>query len=118
MADGHLGKCKACAKSDVRANYADKRRQYASYERERFQDPARKSAVARYQRRRRKRSPEKQRAHDAVHNAIKRGELIRGSCEVCGAESAQAHHEDYSKQLDVRWLCFRHHREVHGQVVA
>ena len=118
MADGHLGKCKGCAKSDVRANYVAKRERYAAYERTRFQDPARKSAVMGYQRRRRKLSPEKQRAHDAVRNAVKRGDLVREPCEVCGVEPSQAHHEDYSKPLDVRWLCFKHHRAEHGQVVA
>ena len=36
-------------------------------------------------------------------------------CEVCG-ESAQRHHDDYSKPLEVRWLCTRHHGEVHRKV--
>lgn len=30
---------------------------------------------------------------------------------------SQAHHEDYARPLDVRWLCFKHHRETHGQQV-
>jgi hypothetical protein len=33
-------------------------------------------------------------------------------CEICG-EKAEAHHDDYDKPLEVRWLCFKHHREWH-----
>jgi len=53
-----------------------------------------------------------------VSNAIRDGRLSRQPCEVCQAPEAQAHHADYSKPLEVRWLCFRHHRELeHKQVV-
>lgn len=38
--------------------------------------------------------------------------LERQPCEICGAK-AEAHHEDYNKPLEVRWLCFKHHREWH-----
>ena len=52
-------------------------------------------------------------AHNAVRSAIKMGELKRQPCEVCGNEKSQAHHDDYSKPLDVRWLCQKHHYEHH-----
>ena len=48
-----------------------------------------------------------------VRTRIKRGLLQRLPCEVCGEAKAQAHHDDYSKPLDVRWLCPKHHKEVH-----
>lgn len=45
---------------------------------------------------------------------IKQGELIRQPCEVCNTDvDVQAHHDDYMKPLDVRWLCRKHHREHH-----
>jgi ribosomal protein S27AE len=49
------------------------------------------------------------RAHAAVARALKDGRLKRKPCEVCGAETVEAHHADYSKPLDVRWLCKPHH---------
>jgi hypothetical protein len=43
--------------------------------------------------------------------AVHRGHLARQPCEVCGAEPAERHHEDYSQPLAVEWLCPEHHRE-------
>jgi hypothetical protein len=34
-------------------------------------------------------------------------------CEVCGETQADKHHDDYSKPLDVRYLCKAHHGELH-----
>lgn len=57
-------------------------------------------------------------ARVAVFRAIRRGELVREPCEKCGVEPADAHHDDYSKQLDVRWLCRTHHGIEHRTVAA
>ena len=57
--------------------------------------------------------PEVHAAHDAVETAIANGSLVRQPCEVCGVERVDAHHDDYSKPLDVRWLCRGHHLEHH-----
>lgn len=61
---------------------------------------------------------EKLRARNAINHAIASGQIARQGCEVCGEADAQAHHDDYSKPLDVRWLCRRHHGEVHRTVAA
>jgi hypothetical protein len=63
------------------------------------------------------RNPEKRKAQWAVNNAIRDGRMVRQPCEVCG-EKAQAHHDDYSKPFDVRWLCTTHHGEVHRRYAA
>lgn len=111
--------CKECTKSRVRAHYAANRDRYSAYEKERARRPERKAWASAAQKRLRARSPERYRARDAVGNALRDGRLVKSPCEVCGAVRVQAHHEDYSKPLDVRWLCFKHHREVeHGQVVT
>lgn len=69
----------------------------------------------RYKRIQEERYPEKLRARRKVHKAIRSGKLERQPCEVCGiTEDIHAHHDDYSKPLEVRWLCRKHHREVHG----
>lgn len=53
------------------------------------------------------------RAHKKLNNAIIRGELTRQPCEKCGVRKVDAHHDDYSKPLQVRWLCRKHHVEFH-----
>ena len=45
--------------------------------------------------------------------AIRSGKIKRQPCEVCGTEPAEGHHLDYSKPLDVVFLCPLHHRELH-----
>ena len=43
---------------------------------------------------------------------LRRGKIERQGCEVCGG-SAEMHHDDYSKPLEVRWLCRVHHLAHH-----
>ncbi len=60
---------------------------------------------------------EKRAAHKAVESAIARGALVRQPCERCGdAVGINAHHEDYSRHLDVMWLCHKHHHERHKEI--
>lgn len=50
--------------------------------------------------------------------AMRLGRLIPEPCEVCGSTGrVEAHHDDYSKPLDVRWLCRRHHSEAHQEKI-
>lgn len=55
----------------------------------------------------RKRYPDKARARNAVQRAVKAGRLMRPErCEDCGNPGAvEASHDDYSKPLEVEWLC-------------
>ena len=116
MADGHLNKCKECNKKDVSANYRSNREYYIEYEQKREATEDRKAQKLRYQRARRIRDPQKNYARNAVDNAVRDGKLAPEPCEVCGVASAQAHHDDYSKPLDVRWLCRLHHLAEHGKI--
>jgi len=55
-------------------------------------------------------------ARSAAKMAVRRGKLVPQPCEACGAR-AEMHHDDYSKPLDVRWLCTTHHRAHHAASV-
>lgn len=51
-------------------------------------------------------------ARSVVDNALRRGWIRRKPCEVCGGE-AEAHHEDYTYALELRWFCKDHHEVAH-----
>lgn len=112
MGDGRLNKCKACTKADVSENYRANLEHYVEYERSRSKRPERKMMVTEYVKRRPK---HKRAANYAVSNAIRDGRLTRMPCEICGSEKSEAHHDDYTKPLEVRWLCRKHHLEHHGK---
>lgn len=57
------------------------------------------------------------RAYWMVTEAIAGGKLVRGPCEVCATtKRVEGHHDDYTKPLEVRWLCTRHHQQHHARV--
>lgn len=118
--------CKECWKAYVKANRLVRAEQYREYERRRAnlphriaareayaQTPEGKAAATRAKHAFIERHPIKRAAHVMVGNALRCGQLNRQPCEVCGVEKAHAHHDDYSKPLDVRWLCPTHHAEWH-----
>ena len=125
MADGHINKCKECTKTDVKNNREARLEYYLAYDRVRGHTDERKNSkkketpekchwrVSKYE----QTYPEKKVAHSMVSSAIRTGRLIKQPCEICGTlENIQAHHEDYAKPLDVRWLCQKHHMELHRKV--
>ena len=113
MADGHLNKCKECTKNDVRERRFDPkfREKVLEYDRSRGarQDPD-------YCKEYRERFPLKYKAHSALNNAVRSGKISKPeACEECGSTFAlNGHHDDYSKPLDVRWLCSACHRQWHA----
>lgn len=126
MADGHLNICKDCVKERVLEHRAANLERIQAYDRERGQLTHRKAAnrarAAQYNdadrvRRSRAKHPDAYRAYIAVQNALKRGDLKAAPCERCGyAVGVHAHHEDYSKPLDVVWLCRNCHGERHREI--
>lgn len=52
-------------------------------------------------------------AHGAVAQAIKMGRLKPAEFCECGAQPTEAHHENYSKPLLVKWLCRNCHKALH-----
>lgn len=115
MKDGHLNKCKVCARRDVRENRTKKVEYYREYDHLRQYMETRKQWLLEHQRKVRALHRDKYKCRSAVQNALRSHRLIKQPCEICGAmENVQAHHEDYSKPLDVIWLCFKHHRWIHS----
>jgi hypothetical protein len=80
--------CKACHAEHMRNN----RPKHSE-----LPEPARKKANAR----------------SYLHVYVKRGKIIKAPCEICGSERSEAHHIDYTKPLEVHWLCRDHHLELH-----
>ena len=74
--------------------------------------------VARSTRQHRQKHPEKYRARTAVNNALRDGRLVKpDQCERCGTAGAlHGHHDDYSKPLEVEWLCRSCHTTEHHEV--
>lgn len=52
-------------------------------------------------------------ARKTLNKYVSLGKINKMPCEVCGKEKVDAHHDDYMKPLDVRWLCRTHHLEYH-----
>jgi hypothetical protein len=113
MGDGHLGKCKECTKQDVSKHRADNLDKVRAYDRRRAKLPERRAKSELVSKAWRARGPAARSAHSMVGHALRDGRLRRGKCEVCGSLRAHAHHDDYLKPLDVRWLCAEHHKAWH-----
>lgn len=108
--------CKACRSrasvESARRHRAAKRANNNAYSARNSANRAEKTAAYKA------RHPERRAAHQAVQTAVRNGSLNAAPCEVCGAEKAAAHHEDYGRPLSVNWLCHAHHMERHEMLKA
>jgi hypothetical protein len=112
--DGRTAACLECLRIRDKARYPKERgvrlermRVYAAGEGKDKCNAAKKRWQASNQ--------DKRAAHVILNNALRSGKVKRQPCEVCGDIKAEAHHDDYSKPLDVRWLCDRDHKAHHHQ---
>ena len=131
--DGFLGKCKECTKSDVTKKRSENLDRYRKYDRDRNTLPHRLEAIKTYQkteegkkvhikanRRFIEENPEKRQAHIALNNAVRDGKLVKPStCDDCGfSGTLHGHHEDYTKPLEVIWVCPPCHAQRHKKKAA
>ena len=128
MGDGLLGKCKECTRRDSEERRKLKEQDPVWQEKElaRHREKAAKfralgikadaEAMRRGKIKWNRENRHKKRAQGLVSKAIQSGKLARFPCEICGLEETEAHHDDYSKPLDVRFLCVRHHNEHHVEM--
>lgn len=111
---GVPSRCKNCHKTSVRISQIARQPEFLAY-----CSAYVKRVNGRCQKNYRKNNPHKIAAHRAVQLACVSGELERpDNCESCyqPAQHIEAHHDDYTKPLEVKWLCKtchgRRHREL------
>lgn len=127
--DGLTGKCRVCIRDGVRKNRADHVDYYREFDRQRSNDENRVAGRIAYNQTERGRevrsvsvktwidnNPDKRKAQNAVNNAIRDGRLFRQPCEECGSMKVHGHHADYSKPLEVQWLCAACHTKEHKMI--
>lgn len=105
--DGHKAKCIACVKEAASIRRRNRR----------LADPQHEEVI---NQRSRKRHPEKARARSIVSTAVWRGTITKPEeCERChgpySGRELDGHHRDYSKPLEVEWLCRDCHVAVHAE---
>lgn len=95
--------CKPCAtnwyrekrKRNPKSYAAKARRYYDNHKKE-----LKKKRAKRYLQER-----DKNLARSKTKNALYKGVILRKNCETCGNKQSVAHHSDYTKPLEVTWLC-------------
>lgn len=126
--DGYLNNCKECVKLRVHKHRLNNIDTVNAYDKKRSMLPhrvkarkeylkteqgqvARKKALLNYK----NNYPLKYAAHMVTRNAIRDGKLIKQTnCSKCNSDyKIEAHHDDYTKPLEVRWLCELCHKEWH-----
>lgn len=115
MADGLLGKCKECTKKDASAHRMANLEVARAYDKSRANLPHRRALASRVMSAWKAAFPERREAHHKVAYALRTGALTKQPCWVCGL-NAVAHHPDYSRPLDVVWLCQPHHKQAHALI--
>ena len=128
MADGYLNKCIKCVKERVSKHRETNLEKILAYDKKRGNLPHRVKARQEYtqtqagkQARKRANAVQKKRypmmyaAHVITGNAIRDKKLIQANnCSICNSTvRIEGHHDDYTKPLDVRWLCKKCHTEWH-----
>ena len=114
MVGGHLNQCKVCVCARVRHQRRGNER-VQEYDRLRAKTPDRKAHAARVSKKWREDNPEAYRAQTAVANALRVGTLSKEPCLFCESKvNLHAHHRDYSKYLEVVWVCARCHHRLHA----
>lgn len=114
--DGLCCWCKSCQREygwSAKGKESDRKYQQSvkgKESREKFNQSAKgKEVQSKGQKKYRQFNPEKTKARHTVAYALKTGRLIKKPC-YCGETKVEAHHDDYSKPLDVEWLCNKHHK--------
>jgi len=114
--DGRSPKCKECTSAFVRGWYRKTISTRIENEKKRSKTPERKEFRSKYQKEEREKKSLYFKARNAVNIAVRDGRIRKQPCKRCGAVKTEAHHHDYSKPLDVEWLCRPCHMAEHGKI--
>lgn len=123
-------RCKECTKERVRSNRLANIEYYRNYDRNRPNKEERAIKQAEYLKTPRgkevslkatrnfRKDKIKYKAHNELNNSLRDGKILKPSnCQNCKIEcNPHGHHDDYSKPLDVRWLCTKCHTDFHNAV--
>lgn len=101
MADGHLNICKRCVRCRVTNHREENIDRIRAYDRARGSRGGVQNDVV------------KKKANSAIGNALRDGRVSKKPCVICGNPKSEGHHYDYTKPLDVIWLCPVHHKRLH-----
>ncbi len=87
------------------------------YEKNREAIRAKRNAMARESPRVKDRTTIEERARSKLRNAVWAGKIVKPTeCEGCQSEGPlHGHHTDYSRPLDVQWLCSACHGRAHAK---
>jgi hypothetical protein len=55
-------------------------------------------------------------ARALTKHGLAAGTITPAPCEICGNPKSEAHHVDYDRPLDVKWLCRQHHMAIHQKM--
>lgn len=121
--DGHFNKCSKCSNKDTSERYqflkaTDPLWHIEDRARNRAKQQKRKALgkTILLPRSKKWRNAAQDTAVSKVKSALRNGTLKREPCIQCGSPKSQAHHDDYSRPLDVTWLCLLHHKQRHVQI--
>jgi len=95
---GVYARCKECMKKIDRKSYSSKSKRIGNW---------------RYTKLWAMKNRPKARAHGKIKYLISKGKILKQPCIYCGEEKALAHHCDYNKPLDIKWMCHKHHSAWH-----
>ena len=114
--DGSTAACRVCLQKRDKRRYPKEARKRAEDHKTYMTTRSGKSAHKRATRKWLETSRLERAAHIILDNAVRDGKVTKGPCGVCGStRRIHGHHDDYSKPLEVRWLCPKHHKEYHAK---
>lgn len=116
MGDGRLGSCKMCKIAYQRSRVGEATR---AIDLKRYREnPERVRQIRRQAIAYKEKYPTKTKARYLLNNAVRDGRLVRLPCQECGKKRSYGHHPDYSKPLEVVWLCAVHHSAEHRKMAV